>query len=177
MEVYMILFSGDKDLYDFIYNIDTDISSEISISEAQKLIVSDYSLNAISLIRQADELNIPVLGILDGYQSVAEAFGADCIPLENCAEGKKELAILDTSIELFKGMAHVTSICRGNPYQIDEERIPPELDCVSRAETGEIIAFCKKNTLGKPAIFAVNYYLNSSLTENGDKIIYNFLNI
>lgn len=169
----MILFSGDKELFEYIYNMHSELSTEISVFDAEKIIVSDYSLNTIALIRQADELKIPILGILDGYQSIAEAFGADCIPLENCAEGKQEFGVLDTNCPLYNNLPHVSSICRGNPYQIDEERIPPELDCIARAETGEIIAFYKKST----NIFAVNYYINSSLTSHGDKVISNFLKL
>lgn len=173
----MILFLGDSELYDFAYNIYPDISRDLPLFETDKLIVAEYSHNAISVIRQADEMGIPVIGILDGYRSVAEAFGADCIPLENCSEGKQELAVFDTSVSLHTGLGRVETICRGNPYTIDEEKMPPELDCIARAETGEIISFCKIDSSENIKVFAVNYYVNSTLTQCGNKVLENFLNL
>ena len=173
----MVLYLGDNELFDFIYAIDPDISSEISLKETQKLIVSEYSHNAASLIRSAAALEIPILGILDGYLSVAEAFGGECLPIENCPEGKQELAILDTSSPIYKSFGHVASICRGNACAINEASMPKELYCIARCESGDIIAFCNKPFGKTPNIFAVNYYLNSALTEKGDLIILNFLNI
>lgn len=170
----MVLFVGDKELYDFLLNIDEGISSEMDILDADKLIVSEYSYNAVSIIRRAAEKNIPVLGVLDGYLSVVEAFGGECIPAEKCPEGKQELAILDTSVPLYKDLGHVVSICRGRPSAVNEENLPSSLDCIARAETGEIIGVINKDLNN---IFAVNYYLNSSLTEYGQTIILNFLNI
>lgn len=170
----MVLFLGDKELYDFILGLSHDISTEISADDADKIIISEYSYNAVSLIRSAAQKNIPILGVLDGYRSVAEAFGGECMPVENCPEGKQELAVLDTTVPLHKNFGHVTSICRGNPSALNEENMPPELDCIARAETGEIIALCVKNAEN---IYAVNYYLNSSLTQHGDTVILNFLSL
>lgn len=173
----MILYLGDNELYEFIYEIEPDISTDILLKETQKLIVSEYSHNAASLIRSAAALGIPILGILDGYLSVAEAFGGECLPIENCPEGKQELAVLDTSSPIYRSFGHVSRICRGNACAIDEASMPDELDCIARSENGDIIAFCNKTDGNSPNIFAVNYYLNSALTEKGDVIILNFLNI
>lgn len=172
----MVLFSGEKDLFDYISNIYPDISTELPVSSAEKIIISEYSHNAVSMVLAANEMSIPILGILDGYQTIAEAFGADCVPDDNCPEGKQELAVTDSNSPLYKGLPHVISVCRGNPITIDEERIPPEIDCIARSENGEIISFCKKNSLN-PTVFALNYYLNSTLTNYGEAILKNFLNI
>ncbi len=170
----MILYLGDREMLEYIQSIYPGVSSEISIEEADKIIISEHSHATVSCVRYADENGIPLLGILDGYKSVAEGFGADCIPVETCSEGKQELAVLDTSAAIHENIGHVTLICRGDPSALDEETIPPELDCIARAETGEIISFRKKNTDGNSNIYAVNYYLNSPLTQCGDIIIKNF---
>lgn len=173
----MILYLGDKELFDFICSIHPDISMEISFEEADKMIISEYSHNAVSLIRSAAEKGKPTLCVLNGYQSMTEAFGAQCQTLENCPEGKQELAVIDTSTALHKGLGHVISICRGIPSAIIEETMPPTLDCIARAETGEIIAL-KKNVAGSSNdLYALNYYLNSALTQHGEIIIQNFLNL
>ena len=170
----MILYLGDKEFYEFILGITREISQELSVAEADRIVVSEYSHNAIALVREAEERHIPLLAVLDGYRSVAEAFGAECINIENCPEGKQELAVIDTSMPLYKGFGKVTSICRGNSVAVDEDTMPPELDCIARAETGEIITLCKKEENNNPQIYAVNYYLNSTLTEKGELILKNF---
>ncbi len=172
----MILYVGDNELFDFIFGITENISSDITMSEADKLIISEYSHNAISLVRYAHQANIPVLGILDGFQSVAEAFGIECENID-CPEGKQELAILDTSFDLHKNLSHVTTICRGNPLTISDLSINENLDCIARSEGGEIISICGKSSKGAMNIFAINYYLNSSITQNGDAIVRNFINL
>ena len=173
----MVLYLGDWEMLEYIQSIYPNVSSEISMEEADKIIISEHSHATVSCVRYADAHKIPLLGILDGYKSVAEGFGADCIPVENCAEGKQELAILDTAAAIHKNIGHVTLICRGDPSALDEDAVPPELDCIARAETGEIISFCKKNADGIPNIYAVNYYLNSPLTQCGDIIIKNFIKL
>lgn len=173
----MILYLGDREMFEYIQGIYPNISNEISIEEADKIIVSEYSHSGVSCVRRADEDGVPLLGILDGCKSVAEGFGADCVPIETCSEGKRELAVVDTDCPLFKGVGRVTGICRGDPSAPDEETFPPELDCVARAETGEIISFCKKSDGKPPYIYAVNCYLNSPLTQCGDIILKNFIEL
>lgn len=173
----MILYLGDREMLEYIRGIYPSISNEISFEEAEKIIISEYSHTTVSCVRRAEEYKIPLLGILDGCRSVAEALGAECVPVENCSEGKQELAVLDTDSALHKGLGHVTLICRGDPSALDEEALPPELDCIARAESGEIISFCKKEADFAPYIFAVNYYLNSPLTQHGDTILKNFIEL
>jgi len=173
----MILYLGDKELFDFIYNLTENISMDITLSEADKVIVSEHTHNAVSLIRYAAEANIPVLGILDGYTSVAEAFDAECLHIENCSEGKQELAILDTTVPLHKNLGHVMPICRGNPLALSEDSMSNLLDCIARSEEGEIIAFSHKSVNGETNIFAVNYYINSTLTQYGETVLANFINL
>lgn len=170
----MVLYLGEKELYDFISGLCDDISTELPAENADRIIISEYSYNAVSLVRNALDKNIPVLGVLDGYQTIVEAYGGECIPIENCPEGKQEFAVVDTTAPIYKGTEHVMTICRGNPSAADEERLPPELDCIARSEDGDIIALAD---VEHKKVFAVNYYLSSSLTQNADKLIMNFLAI
>ncbi|MBQ7793607.1 MAG: hypothetical protein IJ366_03720 [Clostridia bacterium] len=174
----MILFIGEKALYDFVCTKTADVTYDIGIESAEKLIVCDCSDAAVAAVRAAILINIPVLGILGGYQAVAEGFGARCEMLENCAEGRQEWAVTDNSSPIFSGLEKVIRICRGAPVAVIEATLPAELDCIARAETGEIIAFasyCAPNIQGN--IFAVNLHPASGLTPDGGKIIENFINL
>ncbi len=174
----MILFIGDKALYDFVRNITPDVTYDVPIGQADKLIVCDCSDSAIQAVRAAILINIPILGILGGYQAVAEAFGARYEDLDTCQEGKQEMAILDTSSTLFKGLETVIGICRGTPAAVIDTALPSDLDCIARSETGEVIAFANKHMPDlEGSVFAVNIHLFSNLTPCGGRIINNFINI
>lgn len=174
----MTLFIGEKELFDFVCDISPDITYDIGVESADKLIVCDSSDASVAAVRAAHLINIPVLGILGGYQAVAAAFGARCEPLDNCAEGKQEWAVIDCSSPVYTGLESVIKICRGKPVAVIEATLPPELDCMSRAETGEIIAFrsiTSAETHGD--IYAINYYPASELTPDGRSVIENFIKL
>lgn len=174
----MILFIGDKALYDFVHEIAPDVTYDVPIEQAEKLIVCDCSDNALQAARAANLINIPILGILGGYQAVADVFGARYEMAENCQEGKQELAVLDTGSALFKGLETVVKICRGTPYSVIDTALPSEFDCIARAETGEVLAFSNRQVQNlEESIFAVNIHLVSNLTPEGARIIENFINI
>ncbi len=174
----MILFIGEKALYDFICTKTDNATYDVAIEEAEKLIVCEYSDAALAAIRAAILINIPVLGILGGYQAIAECFGARCEVLENCAEGRQEWAITDTASPIFKGLEKVIKICRGAPLAVIDATMPQELGVIARAETGEIIAFesyCAPDIQSN--IYGVNLHPASGLTPSGGKIIENFVNL
>ncbi len=173
----MILFIGDKVLYDFIHAKTPDLACDIGVEAADKLIVCEYSDNALAAVRAAILINIPILGIVGGFQAIAESFGVRCEMLENCAEGRQEWAITDTASPIFSGLEKVVKICRGTSLAPIEAAMPNELDCIARAETGELIAFesyCAPGVRGN--IFGINLYPNSELSPCGERIIENFIN-
>lgn len=171
----MILFFGEKEQFDYIKTITADITYDIGIESAEKLIVCEFTEASVAAVRAAVLINIPVLGILDGYQAVCAAFGGRCEAIDTCPEGKQEWAVIDATSPIYVGLESVIKICRGKPIAIIEAAMPAELDCMSRAETGEIIAlrnFTAPKTYGN--VYAINYYPSSELTPNGDHIIKNF---
>lgn len=174
----MILFIGEKALFDFVYEITPNVTYDVAIENAEKLIVCDSSDAAVAAVKSAVLINIPVLGIHGGYQAVAEALGARCETLESCAEGKQEWAIIDNNCAIFRGLEKVIKICRGTPVAVIEAAMPSELDCVARAETGEILAFeCFTAPGISSNIFAINLHPASGLTPVGADIIKNFVDL
>lgn len=174
----MILFLGEKNLFDYIKNIHPDITYDIGIEAADKLIVSESTEAAAAAVRAAILINLPVLGILDGYQVVCQELGGRCETIDTCAEGKQEWAVVDVECPIYKGLESVIKICRGRPVAIIESTMPQELDCISRAESGEIIAvrsLTASNVGGN--VYAINYYPASELTPAGENIIKNFINL
>ena len=173
----MILYMGERGIFYYLVSKNIPVIYSNTLSQAEKAIITEYSDNAVRLIREAALINIPVLGILDGFKSVIDAFGGRCEDIE-CAEGKQEWAVTDTSVPIYNGLATTIKICRGKPSGIMETIMPDELDCITRSSEGEIIAVSNLIAPGKHGnIYGLNYYITSGLTPDGQIIIDNFLNI
>ncbi|MDO4617990.1 MAG: hypothetical protein Q4B31_00535 [Clostridia bacterium] len=174
----MVLFIGDDLIYNFIEDLTDGITRDERIENAEKLIVSAYSDEAITAIKAALLINIPVLGLSDGFKAVSEAFSVRYEQIETGGEGKMEMVILDNSSLLFKDLQKVIRACRGTSHSLIEASMPKELSVTARAETGEVIAFSAYTTPEiETNVFAVNLHIESALTPDGEKIVKNFLNL
>lgn len=173
----MIHYIGERAIFDYLVQLEIPVIFSNSVSNAEKIIVTEFSDQAVRLIREALLVNIPVLGILDGFRSIIKAFDGRCEEIE-CAEGKQEWAVIDTCVPIYSGLETAIRICRGKPYGVLETVMPQELDCISRSDEGEIIAVCNLIAPQKHGnIYGLNYYIASGLTPDAEKIIENFINL
>lgn len=168
---------GERPLFDYLLSSNVPVAFSNNLSDADRVIISEYSNQAVRIVKEALLVNIPVLGILDGAKSVMNAFNARFEDID-CAEGKQELAVIDTNVPIFGGLETVIKICRGKPFGILETVMPKDLDVISRSSNGDILAVCNLIAPGKHGnIYGINYYLSSELTPDAKDIIRNFLNI
>ncbi len=173
----MILYMGERGIFDYLVQLGIPVIYSSTLAQAEKVIITEYSDQAVRLIREAHLVNVPVLAILDGFNSVIKAFDGRCEEIE-CAEGKQEWAVIDTSVPIYNGLETAIRICRGKPYGVIETVMPKELDCISRSDEGEIIAVCNLITPEKHGnIYGLNYYIASGLTPDAEKIVTNFINL
>lgn len=173
----MIIYAGERGTFDYLAGLGIPVLFSSTISQAKKLIVTEYSDHAVRLVREAILVNIPVLGLLDGFLSIIKAFDGRFEDIE-CAEGKQEWAVVDTSCSIYEGLPTTIKICRGKPHGVLETVLPKELDCITRSQEGEILAVCNLIAPEKRGnVFGLNYYLASGLTPDSEKIINNFINL
>ena len=173
----MVLYLGERGIFDYLLSLNVNAVFGNTLSNIDRVIISEYSDQAVRLIKEAILVNIPVLGILDGFQSVIKAFDGRCEEIE-CAEGKQEFAVIDPSASIYGGLETVIKICRGRPVNVLETVMPGELEVITRSEKGEILAVCNLIAPGKQGnIFGLNYYVASELTPDSRKIIKNFMSI
>ena len=173
----MIIYMGERGTFDYLAGLGIPVIFSGTIANAEKLIITEYSDQAVRLVREAILVNIPVLGILDGFQTIIKAFDGKCEEIE-CAEGKQEWAVVDTTIPIYSGLETTIKICRGKPVGLLEAVMPQELDCISRSKEGEIISVCNLIAPGKHGnVYGLNYYITSGLTPDSEKIIKNFLSL
>ena len=173
----MIIYIGDRGTFDYRAGLGLPVIFSSTLGDAEKLIVTEYSDQAVRMIREAVLVNVPVLGILDGFQSIIKAFDGRCQEIE-CAEGKQEWAVIDTSVPIYKNLETTIKICRGKPIGILEAVMPPDLDCISRSKEGEIISVANLIAPQQHGnVYGINYYITSELTPDAAKTINNFLSL
>ena len=173
----MILYMGERPIFDYLLSMNAPVSYSNDLSGADKVIISEYTDRAVRTIKEALLINLPVLGILDGAKSIVSAFDGKFEDID-CAEGKQEFAVIDNDAPIFSGLETVIKICRGKPFGIMETVMPAELDVISRSGNGDILAVCNLIAPKKYGnIYGLNYYLASELTPDAEKIIKNFLKI
>lgn len=116
---------------------------------------------------------IPVLGVCLGHQSIGEAYGSKVIKARNILHGKQSDIRVDNSSPIFKGMKEVITAGRYHSLIIEKETLTEALKVIAEDENGEIMAVMHKEY----PVFGVQFHPESILTENGEMIIKNFLEV
>lgn len=112
----------------------------------------------------------PILGVCLGHQILGEYFGSTVLRASHLMHGKTSL-IRHTQAGLFEGIANPTKVARYHSLIVD--RVPASCELLAETETGELMAM-KHKTL---PIYGIQFHPESFLTEQGEKILHNFLNV
>jgi anthranilate synthase component 2 len=115
-----------------------------------------------------------ILGVCLGHQAIVECFGGDLINLDQVHHGvSAELRIIDLTEQLFRGMTDLFRAGRYHSWVAGQNNIPEELTVTCVDDEGEVMGVTHKTLPLK----GVQFHPESILTEDGDKIIRNFLNM
>ena len=113
---------------------------------------------------------IPILGVCLGHQSIGQAFGGKVIQADRLMHGKVSPVFHDG-----KGantdMPNPFQATRYHSLLVERESLPDCLEITSWTEEGEIMGLRHK----KYAVEGVQYHPESIMTEEGKKIIRNFV--
>ena len=115
--------------------------------------------------------DIPILGICLGHQAIGIAFGAQIINSNQIVHGKTSMIEHNHDV-LFQGLENPFEATRYHSLVIDNSTLPDELEII--AQSDEIIMGVKHKE--KP-IFGVQFHPESIKTQDGLKIIENFLSL
>lgn len=116
---------------------------------------------------------IPILGICLGHQAICEAFGGTVSHAKRLMHGKKSMITVDENSAIFRGLNREISAARYHSLAAIDRDFPDELAITARTSDGEIMAVEHK----KHPVFGLQFHPESILTENGEKIMRNFLEI
>ncbi|MEX2193585.1 MAG: aminodeoxychorismate/anthranilate synthase component II [Nitrosarchaeum sp.] len=114
----------------------------------------------------------PILGVCLGHQGIIEAFGGK-VTNAGCVRHGKTSPVEHTNSELFKDVKNPFRATRYHSLVGDKTIIPDVLEVTATAaDDGEVMAIRHKKYL----IEGVQFHPESIMTEDGKKILSNFIN-
>lgn len=115
---------------------------------------------------------IPILGVCLGHQCIAEVFGGKIVRARKLMHGKTSM-IKHTKQGIFKGVASPFKATRYHSLIVEKRSFPKVLQVIARTDNNEIMALKHK----KFSVWGVQFHPESILTENGKKILKNFIDM
>ncbi|MCK4810005.1 MAG: aminodeoxychorismate/anthranilate synthase component II [Candidatus Omnitrophica bacterium] len=113
---------------------------------------------------------IPILGVCLGHQCIGYVFGAKIIKAPKIMHGKTSLIYHDKKT-IFKGVKNPFSATRYHSLIIERKSLPPNLLVNAYTKDGIIMGIKEKDD----SLFGVQFHPESILSQEGKKILENFL--
>ncbi len=123
----------------------------------------------LSAIRHFADV-LPILGVCLGHQAIAEAFGGKVVPADRLMHGKVS-AVHHDGKGCYRGVAEPFKATRYHSLVVDRNSLPGCFRVVAETRQGEIMGIRHKEL----PIEGVQFHPESFLTQEGEKILLNFL--
>lgn len=117
---------------------------------------------------------VPLLGVCLGHQAIGQVFGAKVIRAKNIKHGKTSEVQVKQTKGIFKGIKDTFTATRYHSLLLELETLPSLLEITavcSESDDTEIMGIQHKTL----PIFGVQFHPESLLTQEGHKILDNFL--
>ncbi len=115
---------------------------------------------------------VPILGVCLGHQAVAVALGGKVVRAGRLMHGKVS-EIHHDGQGVFRDVPDPFTATRYHSLAVEEESLPSSLQITARAEDGEIMGVRHKDY----PVHGIQFHPESILTEEGMRILENFLNL
>lgn len=116
---------------------------------------------------------IPVLGVCLGHQALGQAFGGNVVRAGRLMHGKTS-PILNDQRTLFAGMPSPFDATRYHSLLVDRATLPACFEISAWTAEGEIMGIRHKTI---PALEGVQFHPESILTQDGRRLLANFLSL
>ncbi|MCQ2969764.1 MAG: aminodeoxychorismate/anthranilate synthase component II, partial [Clostridium sp.] len=162
----IIIYRNDKITIDDIENMNIN---GIVISPGPK----DPRQAGISLeILERFKGKLPILGICLGHQCIGHHFGAKIVKGKVPMHGKIS-EVVHNNEHIFKDIKNPLKVTRYHSLEIENNSISAELEIICKTEDEVIMAVKHKAY----PIYGVQFHPEAELTEEGHKILKNFIDI
>jgi len=115
---------------------------------------------------------VPILGVCLGHQAVAVALGGKVVRAGRLMHGKVS-EIHHDGQGVFHDVPDPFTATRYHSLAVEEATLPSSLEITARAEDGEIMGVRHKDY----PVHGIQFHPESILTEEGMRILENFLNL
>lgn len=180
-------------LYQYIGSVQPDIkvvrNDEVTIEDIEKMAPSHIIISpgpgrpedagiCVDVIKYFAG-KIPMLGICLGHQAICQAFGARITYADRIMHGKQSVVRINREAakygktSLFEGMGERIKAGRYHSLIAAADSIPQCLKITASTLEDEVMAVSHMTF----PVFGLQFHPESILTEDGDKIIKNFLNM
>lgn len=172
-------------LYQYLSEFNQDIkvfrNDKITIAEIEKL-NPDYIIISpgpgvpkdagicVDVIKKFYKTK-PILGVCLGHQAIGYAFGAKIVNAGKIVHGKVS-NIFHKGKSILKNIPNPFKATRYHSLIIDRETLSSDFDIIAETEDNLIMGIVHKNY---PNLIGVQFHPESILTEEGKKILFNFI--
>ena len=113
---------------------------------------------------------LPIFGVCLGHQSIGHVFGGKVLRAERLMHGKTS-PIKHSGANVFKDMPNPFEATRYHSLIVDRDTLPDCLRITAETEEGEIMGLEHKEL----PVFGVQFHPESVLTQEGMKLMQNFV--
>ena len=126
---------------------------------------------SVELIRRMAG-KVPLLGVCLGHQAIGAAFGGNVVRAAKLMHGKTS-EVQHDGRTIFTGIASPMTCTRYHSLIVEEKGLPAELEISARTADGTIMALRHRRF----PVEGVQFHPESVLTEDGKRLIRNFLEL
>jgi len=163
-----LVFRNDKIILGEIVKLDPD-AIVISPGPGHPANARDFGVSRDVILSLYDR--VPILGVCLGHQGMVHLLGGKVIRAKRPRHGKTSM-IRHSNKGILQGLSNPFKATRYHSLVAEPDSIPPELEVTAEAiDDGEVMGVMHK----RYPLFGVQFHPESVLTEEGYKIITNFL--
>ncbi len=173
----LVQYFGDLKQNVHVYRNDELSAQDVISKKPERIVISpgpsdpDHAGICLDVVKQAYEHNIPLLGVCLGHQSIGQAFGGNIIRAPKPLHGKIS-KIKHENTDIFEGLENPITVTRYHSLIIEKDTLPDCLSVTSYTDDDIIMGVAHKDA----KIYGVQFHPESIATQQGHKMLENFLN-